>query len=67
MIDNFEHQESNWVIVKPLNFTIRFIKFSDGLNKARGFIPTLNCLKGRKLSLTFRIRMIIVSSSKKGR
>jgi hypothetical protein len=48
MIHNFEHQESNWVIVTSLSFKLRFIKYTDRFNRARGFIPTPAWLNGRK-------------------
>jgi hypothetical protein len=48
MIHNFEHQGSNWVIVKPLSFKVRFIRYTDRFNRARGFIPTPAWLNARK-------------------
>jgi hypothetical protein len=48
MIDNFENQSSNWVIVKPLAFKLRFIGYTNRINRARGFIPTPAWLNGRK-------------------
>jgi hypothetical protein len=48
MIHNFEHEGSNWVIVKPISFKLRFIKYLDRFNRARGFIPTPSWLANRK-------------------
>jgi hypothetical protein len=48
MIHNFEHQGSNWVIVKPLAFKLRFIKYCDRFNRAKGFISTPSWLHSRK-------------------
>jgi hypothetical protein len=48
MIHNFEHQSSNWVIMKPLGFKLRFIKYCDRFNRAKGFIPTPSWLHSRK-------------------
>jgi hypothetical protein len=48
MIDKFENNVSGWVIVRPLVFKIRFIKYNDMFRRARGFIPTPSWLDGRR-------------------
>jgi hypothetical protein len=60
MIDSFEHQGSNWMIVKQLKFTLRIIRFFDRFNRVIGFIPTPQWQQIEKQSSTFRIKMIIV-------
>jgi hypothetical protein len=40
MMHNIEDSGSNWIIVKPLSFKLRFIRYLDRFNRARGFIPT---------------------------
>jgi hypothetical protein len=44
----FENQGSNWVIVRPLAFKLRLIKYTDRFRRARGFIPTPSWLHGRR-------------------
>jgi hypothetical protein len=48
MIDKFENNGSGWVIVRPLAFKIRFIKYNDMFRRARRFIPTPSWLHGRR-------------------
>jgi hypothetical protein len=48
MIDNFEHQGSDWVILSPVDFKFRFIRYKNGFKRARGFIPTPDWLNGRR-------------------
>jgi hypothetical protein len=48
MMDNFENQGSNWVIVRPLQFKVRFIRFTERFRRARGFVPTPIWLHGKK-------------------
>jgi hypothetical protein len=48
MMDKFENQGSNWVIVRPLAFKLRFIRYTDVFRRARGFIPTPAWLHGRR-------------------
>jgi hypothetical protein len=48
IIHNFEHEGSNWIIVKTLSFKLRFIKYLDTFNRARGFIPTPEWLAKRR-------------------
>jgi hypothetical protein len=48
MMDNFEHQGSDWVIVKPVDFKFRLIRYKSGFKRARGFIPTPAWLNGRR-------------------
>jgi hypothetical protein len=48
MIDKFENNGSGWVIVRPLSYKIRFIKYNDMFRRARGFIPTPPWLHGRR-------------------
>jgi hypothetical protein len=48
MMDNFEHQGSNWVIVRPLDFKFRFIRYKNGFKRARGFIPTPSWFHNRR-------------------
>jgi hypothetical protein len=48
MIHNFEHEGSNWIIVKPISVKLRFIRYLDRFNRARGFIPTPEWLAKRR-------------------
>jgi hypothetical protein len=48
MMDKFENQGSNRVIVRPLAFKLRFIRHTDVFRRARGFIPTPAWLHGRR-------------------
>jgi hypothetical protein len=48
MIDKFENDGSDWVLNKPLMLTVRFIRYFDWFNRARGFIETPDWLKNRK-------------------
>jgi hypothetical protein len=47
MIDKFETDGSDWVLNKPLKFTVRFIRYFDRFNRARGLIETPDWLKNR--------------------
>jgi hypothetical protein len=48
MMDNFENQGSNWVIVRPLQFKVRFIRFSERFRRAKGHIKTPVWLHDKK-------------------
>jgi hypothetical protein len=54
MNDKFENNGSGWVIVRPVAFKIRFIKYNDIFRRARGFIPTPSWLHGRRAVINFR-------------
>jgi hypothetical protein len=48
MIDKFENNGSGWVIVRPIAYKLRFIRYNDLFRRARGFIPTPSWLHGRR-------------------
>jgi hypothetical protein len=48
MIDNFEHNGSDWVLLRPIDFKFRFIRYKNGFKRARGFIPTPAWLSSRR-------------------
>jgi hypothetical protein len=55
MMDKFENQGSNWVIVRPLAFKLRFVRHTDVFRRSRGFIPTPAWLHGRKAIINIQI------------
>jgi hypothetical protein len=54
MINNFENNGSNWVIVKPVSFKIRLIKYAESFRRAKGFIPTPSWLHGRRAIINIK-------------
>jgi hypothetical protein len=48
MMDNFEHNGSDWVLLRPIDFKFRLIRYKNGFKRARGFIPTPAWLNGRR-------------------
>jgi hypothetical protein len=48
MMDNFEHNGSDWVLLRPIDFKFRLIRYKNGFKRARVFIPTPAWLNGRR-------------------
>jgi hypothetical protein len=47
-MDSFEHNGSDWVLLRPIDFKFRLIRYKNGFKRARGFIPTPAWLSGRR-------------------
>jgi hypothetical protein len=54
LMDKFEHQGSNWVIVCPVSYKVRLVKFKDPYIRGTGFIPTPEWLENRKAIINIK-------------